>query len=443
MKRFLSVISLIFIVASLAACSQPVGSANIPTAAGTEAQNLPLETQAASATATNEPKLFVPEDIFGSEFNPFYSAGFPDNFDVYSAAFDIGVEKLGGKPHFVLSMTAEGMTDESITFLAKLAGIEDAQTVNQYIADYKKNNFCEFEGAGNKVFTIRSTNPNDDRYAYVEGSHIDITVNLTDAEAPKFVQLIRDNYNVNALTAAAGYFDITPGFEECDFAVNLHKNQTAISMRYSVTDAAAVEASMAGNIKYDWYDNQAGKMGYTYYGFINIGYQFDDYGNIYVTESTSDVKSALSAFVEADVSLTKLSFGFDEKNICGVYEQHEPYYMNVAIHKPEWGEWNEEWNIEYLDQVNGYTLRITYFIAEDKYNISIEKGGETTGYDYLPAENRYTGEYPDMDTVTRMFNDAFGTQGEDFYDKPLDQFVKLVQDRFGMSIDELYALPIH
>lgn len=41
-----------------------------------------------------------------------------------------------------------------------------------------------------------------------------------------------------------------------------------------------------------------------------------------------------------------------------------------------------------------------------------------------------------------MFNDAFGTEGKELYDKPLAYFEQVVQERFGMSIDELYALPL-
>jgi len=141
-------------------------------------------------------------------------------------------------------------------------------------------------------------------------------------------------------------------------------------------------------------------------------------------------------------SLIGLGFGFDPEGICGVYEQHEPYYMNVAIHRPEWGEYNEDWNIEYLDTaVNGYGLRITYNATEGKYHITADKDNMGAAFDYYPAAKKYTDEYPDMDTVKRMFNDAFGTQGDDFYDKPLANFEQLVQERFGMSIDELYALP--
>ncbi|OQA14085.1 MAG: hypothetical protein BWY62_01149 [Firmicutes bacterium ADurb.Bin356] len=42
-----------------------------------------------------------------------------------------------------------------------------------------------------------------------------------------------------------------------------------------------------------------------------------------------------------------------------------------------------------------------------------------------------------------MFNDAFNTEGDAFYDKPLQYFGKLVKERFGMSIDELYSLPVY
>lgn len=140
-------------------------------------------------------------------------------------------------------------------------------------------------------------------------------------------------------------------------------------------------------------------------------------------------------------SLIGLGFGFDDAGTCGVYEQHEPHYMSVAIHRPEWGEWNSDWNIEFMDEVNGYSLRITYHADEGKYHISVDKNNAGAAFDYFPATGKYTGEYPDLDTVKRMFNAAFGTQGDGFYGKPLAYFEQLAQERFGMSVDKLYALP--
>ena len=42
----------------------------------------------------------------------------------------------------------------------------------------------------------------------------------------------------------------------------------------------------------------------------------------------------------------------------------------------------------------------------------------------------------------RMFNGAFGTQGKGFYEKPIAYCEQLIQKRFGMGIDKLYALPV-
>ncbi len=41
-----------------------------------------------------------------------------------------------------------------------------------------------------------------------------------------------------------------------------------------------------------------------------------------------------------------------------------------------------------------------------------------------------------------MFNDAFGTRNNNFCEKPIAYLGPLVQERFGMSTEELYALPI-
>jgi hypothetical protein len=116
-------------------------------------------------------------------------------------------------------------------------------------------------------------------------------------------------------------------------------------------------------------------MGFSY-GIFDIQLVYDkNGGNIYVTESTSVMDSVLSAYAEPEISLSKLGFGFGQDGLCGVYEQREPHYTSVAVHRPEWGEFNEEWNIEFMDELNGYMLRITYFESEDKFHISADKDG--------------------------------------------------------------------
>ena len=147
-------------------------------------------------------------------------------------------------------------------------------------------------------------------------------------------------------------------------------------------------------------------------------------------------------------SLIGLGFGFDNAGTCGVYEQREPHYASVAIARPEWGEFTDDWNIELMDtDVNGYSLRVTYHpngLEHDPgkimYHISADKndGTVSASYDYYPATGEYGG-YPD--DVPAVFNAVFGTQGDGFRDKPLAHFEQWVMKLFGKSIDELYALP--
>lgn len=62
-------------------------------------------------------------------------------------------------------------------------------------------------------------------------------------------------------------------------------------------------------------------------------------------------------------------------------------------------------------------------------------------YECYPNKDEKGWEYPDIVTVHRMFNDAFGTKEKELYNAPLEYFEQYVQERFGMSVDELYAAP--
>ncbi len=131
-----------------------------------------------------------------------------------------------------------------------------------------------------------------------------------------------------------------------------------------------------------------------------------------------------------------------ESAIC-LYEQAEPHYMQIAIHRPEWGVSPDEWNIEFHDSnVNGYKLVMQYFANEGKWHVYLEKDDVDCSFDNYPATDAKGWEYPDIETLHRMVGDAFASQGKELYYKPLEYFEQWVQERFGMSIDELYALPV-
>ena len=139
----------------------------------------------------------------------------------------------------------------------------------------------------------------------------------------------------------------------------------------------------------------------------------------------------------------QLGFTADTAKAVCIYERHEPHYMRIAIHRPEWGENPDGWNTEfYDDDMNGYKLHILYYETEGKYHVSIEKDGVEAGFETYPATGEKGWEYPDLDTAHRMFNDAFGTKGKELYDRAPAYFGQVVQERFGMSIGELYALSV-
>ncbi|MDD3290368.1 MAG: hypothetical protein PHT29_05730 [Eubacteriales bacterium] len=429
MKRSLSALLFVFLVALLVACS---GSPAAPDAAS--------EPDADAASAIGQ-EAYAPQDLFGKEFDPFYDVNFPGSFHTYAAYFIKGSNKFEGKTPYILSMTASGKAEEAIAFLIELAGKGEDERVS-HTEDYNNGGFCEFQSEDGTVFIIRQTDLNDDRYAYVDGCHIDLWTNITGVDVSRYTRLISDNFNVNALATAADHFDITPVFDKCDIEVNLHKKSARVTTHYTVQDAEAVEQHMAGSIQNGWYDAQSGKMGFSY-GTIYMEYLFDvEAGSIYVSEATSELTSPLSAYVEPEVSLTKLGFGFEQEGICGVYEDREPYYRSVAIHRPEWGEFSEDWNMEYLDQVNGYGLRITYSAADDLYRVSADKNNTSAIFHYSHATGNYEPVYPDPDTIRQRFNEAFGTQGDDFVGKPLELFEQFLQEKFGMGFEKVYALPI-
>ena len=442
--------TLTILVVSIMALSFLTGCAGQP--AQTNAMDAATKTQEATdvqpkptleptPVPTAELKRFAPADIFGSEFNPFYDVKFPQNFDVYGAYFDIGDPKFDGKPKYVLSMTAEGETDEAISFLSKLAAIQDDNSISKLLKEFNTGGFCEFKSTDGGIYTIRKTDQNDDRYRYVKGCHIDLLVNLDNSKASKYVELVKDNYNTKALSVAADYFDVAPVFNECGIYVNLHKNSAELSMNYDVKDVSAVQQKMAKGIKSNWYDSKQGKMGLSY-GTIDLSILFDNKdGQIYIGESSSEVKTALVDYTAPDFSLTTLGFNFSQKDALCIYEDKEKG-IEVAIHKPEWGSREGNWNIEFLHEVNGYLLGVWYYADEQKYIIQADKGNASAKYDFFIKTGEYGNEFPDPEKVKEHFGKVFITQDDNVYKKAVSLFEQTIQDRFGMSLEKLYALPV-
>ncbi|MFB0920572.1 MAG: hypothetical protein QMB62_06780, partial [Oscillospiraceae bacterium] len=93
MKRLLFLLTLALTIFSLlAGCGGQAAIASQTPDAQTEP----------TRTSTPEPEKHVPMDVFGSGFNRFYTVQFPENFNIYAAAYSIGSKKIGnGRPNYV------------------------------------------------------------------------------------------------------------------------------------------------------------------------------------------------------------------------------------------------------------------------------------------------------------------------------------------------------
>ena len=442
MKRFLSGLLIITIVASFVACSgrqsdtietTPLQQQEVSNTA------IPSDTPAPTHTPTlePEPEPYTPMDLLNIEFNPYAEMQLPDNFVIQYASFNKGSAKLEGKNPFILTISAEGNMFAAVAYLADVSGLSE-QEKGDRIDEYSKSGFCEFTGTDGRIVTIRQQKPHDEKYEN-GACLIDLTYYVPDAELERYTDLIRDNYNLNALTAVKDFFNVETDFSECSIEVVPQNNEANVAVQYYVDDADSVQQRVAEIITDELQDWHGLPSAVIPYGLIKNTLIFDSrFGAaILVLQTSNELNSSLGEYVEPEFSLTKFGFHFDDAGTCGVYEEREPYYKSVAIHRPEWGEHPDGWNIEFMDMVNGYGLRITYHEPEKMYHISLDKDGGAS-YDYYPATGEHGGH---PDNVGPIFNEVFGTSGDEFYVKPLAYFEQFVQDRFGMSIEELYALP--
>ncbi|MDD3502753.1 MAG: hypothetical protein PHE63_01530 [Eubacteriales bacterium] len=447
MKRILSALLIVVLLCTLTACSnQPVEPSEPPESppATSDPAETPDNSMPPEPTPEREP--YAALDIFEAEFNTF---GMDMPGTVFEARFEKGVAKLEGKNPFTLSMTSNAVY-ACIAYHADVAGLGlDEGGKGELVEAYRNNGqYLEFTGADGRIVTIRPANPDDNRYEYVEsdgnqgftgaGCLIELTYYVPDDELEKYTQLVQDNYSIEALSPIAAYFDTATDFSECGISVNLYINEVQTSVPYYVPDAETIRQNIASNVNSDWWEWN-GNME-TYIAYNNaIGNKLivdSEGGAITIVQSNKYLQPI------AEGSLTALGFGFDDAGMCGVFEDREPHYVSVAIARPEWGEFNEDWNIEFMDtDIKGYSLRITYHAKDGRYHISVDKDGESCAYDYYPEKDELGWEDPDIETVHRMFGDAFDSQGKELYYPALAHFEQFVQEHFGMSVDELYAAP--
>jgi len=152
----------------------------------------------------------------------------------------------------------------------------------------------------------------------------------------------------------------------------------------------------------------------------------------------------LYALPYAPPTLKNLGFHPDEANAVYLFEQRGERDVNMEVHRPEWGE--REHDVRFNTPLReGYRIVVTWHAAERKFIASADddyQGGASFEY-YLD-----TGEYLDIwcsykdKTVEEYFIKAYNDPTiTDVYQHSIEMMVQYVSETFGMTIEELYALP--
>ena len=152
----------------------------------------------------------------------------------------------------------------------------------------------------------------------------------------------------------------------------------------------------------------------------------------------------LFALPYAPPTLVNLGFYPDEESAVYLFEQRGPREVNLEIHRPEWGE--RDFDLRFFTPLSDYyRLVITYHIADNKLEIGFDdndQGGAKFVYYFETGE--FNDEWVSDNEITveeyikRAFDDP---EMEDPHQRAVDLIVQYFQDTFGMTMDELYALP--
>ncbi len=149
-------------------------------------------------------------------------------------------------------------------------------------------------------------------------------------------------------------------------------------------------------------------------------------------------------------TLNSLGFIADESIASYLYEQREPHYFTVEIHNPEWGSWERGDDVRFFTPLSDeYRIVVSYHIDERRFTVGADDNdGGGAAYTCFIGSDEYIDVWCSDESMTveeyfkRAINDPAVTHPSDIYQFSVKQMVRTVEDTFGMSIDELYALPI-
>ena len=155
--------------------------------------------------------------------------------------------------------------------------------------------------------------------------------------------------------------------------------------------------------------------------------------------------NALYQLPFSPITLIGLGFHPDQAQAVCRYEERGERDYNIEVHRPEWGE--KEFDIRFFTPLSAeYRIVITYNIAEKKFIVGVDDnygGGASFEYDaetqahidgWCSDSNLSVEEY-----MRKAYNDPTVM---DVYSHSVNLMVQYFQDRFGLTLEEIFELPV-
>ena len=145
-------------------------------------------------------------------------------------------------------------------------------------------------------------------------------------------------------------------------------------------------------------------------------------------------------------SLAGLGFEAKQDISSYLYVQQDPQYFDITVHNPAWGEWEEGGDVCYFTPLSdNCRIAVTYFTGDKKFLVKADdnSGGGAGFYYYADTKKSEDIWCSDPNkTVEQYFKDAFNNSDiKDIYSYSAQLMENCIQDTFGLTIDDLYALP--
>ncbi len=146
-------------------------------------------------------------------------------------------------------------------------------------------------------------------------------------------------------------------------------------------------------------------------------------------------------------SLVALGFKPDKDNAGCLFEQHEPWYYNILINNPEWGNLKDGGDVRFFTPFSDeYRIVVTYYVDEKKFIAGADDNdGGGASFEYFVGTNEHIDVWCSEDgmTVEQYFENAIDDPAaEDIYLYSIQLMQQYISDTFGITVDELYGLPV-